>query len=407
MSDPTETSLSHIRGCEICQCDTLVPVADLGEHPLVDDLIEVGSERVSTKYPIKLLYCPRCRAVHQEYQVPKRVLFHKEYHYRASLTKDVLRGMQSLVDRCSELLGSLQDKLVLDVGCNDGSLLNFFHDKGALTAGIEPTNAAQDARSDHHIIQDYFSPEVARRAVDEFGSPDIITFTNVFAHIQNLSEVLESLRILIGDEGSKTVVIENHYLGSVIQGKQFDTFYQEHPRTYSATSFSYIAKALNMTIRAIEFPRRYGGNIRVVLSNEKGQTAQAEVEQLMQKEGEFDHQLPKMFEDLLPLREAKVSQIKALVDKHGKLRAKAFPGRAAIILEYFGLNEEHFQCVHEQNHSPKVGHYIPGTRIPIRPDKELDLSNSEPLINFAWHIHKEICDYLRGLGFEGEIIPII
>ena len=243
--------------------------------------------------------------------------------------------------------------------------------------------------------------------VDEFGSPDIITFTNVFAHIQNLAEVLDSLRVLIGDKGVKTIVIENHYLGSVIDGKQFDTFYQEHPRTYSATSFFYIAKALDLTIRAIEFPKRYGGNIRVFLTNDPELSAQADVDELLKKEEAFDQKLPKMFEDIVTLKEAKVAQIKALVEKHGKLRAKAFPGRAALILEYFGLNEEHFLCVHEQNHSPKVGHYVPGTRIPIVPDKELDLSNPAPIVNFAWHIHQEISEYLKGLGFQGEIVPII
>ena len=142
--------LTEISKCEVCGSTSLEPVLDLGAHPLCDDLVKIGDPRENVHYPIEILYCGICRTAHQKYQVNKTLLFPKTYHYRSSLTKDVLNGMKSLVGRCQELLGDLSGKSVLDVGCNDGSLLNFFRETGCSTYGIDPTDAAITAKERGH-----------------------------------------------------------------------------------------------------------------------------------------------------------------------------------------------------------------------------------------------------------------
>jgi hypothetical protein len=98
-----------------------------------------------------------------------------------------------------------------------------------------------------------------------------------------------------------------------------------------------------------------------------------------------------------------------LVRRHGKLRAKAFPGRAAILIKLLGLSEDTIVAVYEKPGSMKIGHYVPGTRIPIGSDDELFAlaDQSQPLLNLAWHISGEIHDYLRARGYAGPIIDII
>ncbi|HEV8493092.1 MAG TPA: class I SAM-dependent methyltransferase, partial [Candidatus Angelobacter sp.] len=177
--------------------------------------------------------------------------------------------MRSLVQEVQSSFGNLSGRLVCDVGCNDGSLLSFFKQAGARTCGIEPTGAAADAQAaGHHVIQDYFSPKSAARLVAEVGKPDVITFTNVFAHIESLKEAIDAVKVLAGER--TILVIENHYLGSVLAGNQFDTFYHEHPRTYSFRSFEFIAKSLGGEVLLATFPKRYGGNIRVCIGNMQG-----------------------------------------------------------------------------------------------------------------------------------------
>ena len=97
----------------------------------------------------------------------------------------------------------------------------------------------------HEVYNDFFDIENANKYLSEFGEPDIITFTNVFAHIENLPNLINSLKVIINE--SKTIlVIENHYLDKVLEKMQFDTFYHEHPRTYSLGSFVKIAENLNI-----------------------------------------------------------------------------------------------------------------------------------------------------------------
>ena len=102
--------------CEVCGSDNIPLVLDLGKHPLCDDLVPIGDARICEEYPIEILFCDKCVTAHQRFQVPKRTLFPANYHYRSRFTADVLNGMSALVDACEQKLGTLKDKLVLDVG---------------------------------------------------------------------------------------------------------------------------------------------------------------------------------------------------------------------------------------------------------------------------------------------------
>ena len=167
---PFESKVNTITKCEVCGNDALESVLNLGLHPMCDDLIKVGDDAICRDYPIEILYCRNCRTAHQKYQVPKHDLFPVSYHYRARFTSDVLKGMKGLVNSCEQQFGSLHEKKVLDVGCNDGSLLNFFRDRGAQTIGIEPTGASDDAIANgHFVISDFLTEKTAMKVVEKYG----------------------------------------------------------------------------------------------------------------------------------------------------------------------------------------------------------------------------------------------
>lgn len=397
-----DTKLSEVESCEVCGAASLQPVLDLGLHPMCDDLVEVGSERVCREYPVQILFCPTCYTAHQRFQIDKHELFPSNYHYRSRHTADVLDGMRTLVSICEATVGELSGKAVLDVGCNDGSMLTFFGERGAKTFGIEPTAAAREARAAHHIItEDYFSEETAKSFVSEYGQVDVVTFTNVFAHIQCLEDVVAGLRAVCKPDG--LIVIENHYLGAILDRNQFDTFYHEHPRTYSLRSFRHVAALLGRRIVRAEFPSRYGGNIRVFLG---GPSIAEQVIETPNEDG-FGERLSELSRQIHVWQQRKSEQIFEMVRQHGPLVGKAFPGRAAIPVKLLGLDIGQVATVYEKPLSAKVGHYIPSTRIPIVSDEAFDIKLGSPVLNLAWHIAPEIHTYMRQRGFAGDIVDII
>lgn len=397
--------MKTISNCEVCDTHLAHTALDLGMHPLCDDLKPIGFTGQQKEYPIEILHCPKCLTAHQKYQVPKTELFPVTYHYRSRFTADVLKGMQDFVKSCTTTLGPLQNKTVLDIGCNDGTLLGFFASAGASkTIGVDPTDAIKDASDEHQTYQGYFDIALAESILDEHGTVDLITFTNVFAHIENLKGLLNAVKILCHDE--TVIAIENHYLGEVLARNQFDTFYHEHPRTYCLTSFAYIAKSLGMEVMAFSFPKRYGGNIRVMLNKYASSNPDA-LTAHMEKEKAFSTTFKNMAQNIARWVKTKTQEIETLNTTYGLLRAKAFPGRAAILIKLLNLNVNHISTVYEKPGSMKVGHYLPGTQIPIESDESFDVSDKTPIINLAWHISDEIHRYMRTNHFEGEIIDIL
>jgi len=310
-------------------------------------------------------------------------------------------GMEQLVDEIEEHQSAPVVGLkVLDIGCNDGSLLDVFRRRGAITTGIEPTDAAHDAAAKGHGIDNaYLDFAEAFRYVKTYGHPDIITFVNVFAHITGLRSVLGALEIIRGE--NTMFVIENHYLGSVIAGNQFDTFYHEHPRTYSFSSFARIAKTMGMHVAKVQYPKRYAGNIRVFLKPGRPDWGRNPYNN---DETHFGSKLSALDEKVQEWRVRKGRDLRY----RAPLAAAGFPGRAAVIIGILGLDEIDITAVYENPVSKKVGHYVPGTRIPIKSDAEFPWAQYDgPVLNLAWHIADEIEHNWRAKGFKGTFIQAI
>ena len=358
--------MKPIKKCQICQ-QNLNKILDFGKQPLCDDLKSKPNK--CKFYKLQIFFCKNCLTAFQRYNVNKKILFPKNYHYRSANTKDVLNGMKNLVDDIENLKNNNLKKLnVLDVGCNDGSLLDFFKKKGCKTYGLEPTGAYIEAKKKgHKVFNDYINLTSAKKIKQKLGKIHIITFTNVFAHIENLNELLTSLKTLITNE--TILVIENHYLGEVIKKKQFDTFYHEHPRTYSLKSFLEISKLLDMKIIKHKFVKRYNGNIRVFLKKSGDKKYNNEITKYLLNEQKFVKKFELLQKKVKFWIIEKKKVIKNLNKKFGPLPAKAFPGRASILINLLKLNNKNIYKIYEKNSSLKINKYVPGTNIIIKTKK--------------------------------------
>ena len=391
----SNTIVAKIKTCEVCLSKLEGPELDFGYQPLCDELKTSPEESLLvTKYHQNIILCQICFTAHQKYQVPKKELFKPNYHYRASLTKDVLNGMEELAKSCSKYKNLNEKSVVLDVGCNDGSLLSIFKNiYNVKTIGVDPTDSIDDALDLDLKIKDYFSSDTIEKINEKFNKVDVITFTNVFAHIEDLKSLLVNLKKIISNE--TLIVIENHYLGSIIEQNQFDTFYHEHPRTYSIKSFDYISNQLDVSILDILFPKRYGGNIRVIMSK---QSRKKEENILEDNFMVSDFQKIQSYYESWNTDSKKI--IEDLVSSGYKFNGKSLPARGVMLINSLDITKSFMPKVFEQNFSPKVGNYVPGTDIYIDRDDNLIGDN---LIIWSWHVVEEIISYLKKIEFKGSI----
>ena len=161
---------------------------------------------------------------------------------------------------------------------------------------------------------------------------------------------------------------------------------------------------LDMYIENCSFKKRYGGNIRVIIGKKNKKSS---YNYIVANEKKFFQKLLGFKKFILKWKKNTLKIIAKIKKKHIVV-GKAFPGRAAVLINVLNLNSSHIREIYEKPTSPKIGHYVPNTKIPIVSDNKLSiLKKTTIIINFAWHIKKEIRSYLNNMGVKNKIIDIL
>jgi hypothetical protein len=273
---------------------------------------------------------------------------------------------------------------------------------------MEPTNAGKLAieRGVPSMIS-FFNKDAAARAVVEQGRAQIITATNVFAHIEDIHNIVEAMLALLDDEG--IFISESHYFLSLLETLQYDTIYHEHLRYYTLTSLKYLLEMHGMEVVHARRIPTHGGSIRVYAARKGKHPVQSGVSHILDEEsrgitGEglkhFKRSVVKSKLGLLAL----LNQIKTA---GGRVYGIGAPSRASTLINYVGLDDGILDCVLEIKGSYKIGKYIPGTIIPVWEESRLFSDQPEYALLLSWHIADELVPKLRARGFDGKfIVPL-
>jgi hypothetical protein len=258
-----EVVLGKITSCQGCGASALEPVLDLGHHAPCDSLLtEQMLGEPETHFPLVFCRCTSCGLAQLDYAAPPEVVFFPEYPYRTAMTGLLKEHFWSLTRDVTERLELGPEDLAIDIGSNDGTLLQGFQQEGVRVLGIEPTDIAKIAvNNDVPTVQEFFSEEVAEQVRAEHGPAGVVTGTNMFAHVNNLFPELRGVATLIGDDGA--FVSESHYLLNLIEELQYDTIYHEHLRFYSLKPMIEIFNRAGFSIFDVERVPTHGGSIRV------------------------------------------------------------------------------------------------------------------------------------------------
>lgn len=395
--------------CQVCGSDELVLVLDLGHQPLCDSMRTTAQlAEPETRWPLRLMRCPRCTLTQLDHVVPGDVVYHPGYPYRSGITRELADYQRTFCDGIVGTVGLAPGSLCVDIGSNDGTLLTGFAANGMRPLGIEPTDIAHIAREENGIetIQAFFTESLARDIRAEHGPADVITATNVFAHMGPLGEVMRGIGALLADDGA--FISESHYLLDVVNKTQYDTIYHEHIRTYSLRSLVTLFAQYDMDVFDVERASRYGGNIRVFVARRGTRPVADAVADLLAVEHHAGLHLEDTYESfrtrVFRSRNRLMTEAFGAAERGDRFVGNSCPGRCVTLLNFCGMTPDLMPYVAEQPTSLKLGLHVPGLGIPVVDNQILIDEQPDTVVLLAWHYAEPIAAQLRARGLRSRLL---
>lgn len=392
--------------CTVCGSSAPNKFLSLGHQPPSDAFVTKEQlESPEVTYPLDVLFCKTCSLVQLGYAVDPDVLF-RDYVYNSGTNNSLRANFKNLVDRLAAKYNLAPGDFVVDVGSNDGTLLEHYLPYGIQVLGIDPSSATSLAiKKGIPTLIDYFNVDTAKKARREYGAARIITATNVFAHVRELDSFMRGLLELLGEDG--VFISENGYVVDMVEGMQYDAIYHEHLRYYSVTSLTALFARYGMEMIDVERIPSHGGSIRVFASKKGSRPVSGNVDALrtLEEKSGFTA-LPRYEEFAKNVRATKVALLD-IVRNLKKGGARIFgigaPAKGNTLLNYCKLDETHIDCLVEKS-ALKIGLYSPGMHIPVVDESHLFEEQPGAALLLSWNLAEELIPKIRKQGYKGTFI---
>jgi len=398
--------------CRTCGSSQLYEFLDLGFTPPADRFLrEDQLLEPEVHYPLAVLMCEQCGLAQLNHVVSPELLYQQDYPYEASITRTGREHWAEFAQSTKEQFNLGADDLVIDVGSNVGVLLEAFKNAGTRVLGVEPAgNIAAIARK-HGIetLNDFFGSDVARRIVEEKGRASVITATNVFAHVDDLTSFMKAVDLLLTPNG--VLIIEAPYFTNLLDQLEYDTIYHEHLSYLSVKPLVAFFARVGMEIFKIEQRDIHGGSFRVHVTRSGKRPVSAEIGELLQLEQDRGVHARDRLEQFARAVEQNRNDLNWLLyslKREGKrIACASAPAKGMTLLNYCRLGRETIDFVTEKS-TLKIGKFTPGTHIPVVSDAELIERRPDYALLLAWNFAEEIMNNLAEYRAKGGkfIIPI-
>ena len=251
--------------CRLCESKQLTKVFQLTPTPPANAFI--SKNQLSTKqktFPLDLFFCEGCAHLQLLVVLDPKELF-ENYVYVSGTSSSFVKHFSDYAESCINKFNLSTDDIVIDIGSNDGTLLQFFKNAKMKILGIDParTIAKKATKNGIETWPEFFSEAVAARILNEKGQVPLITANNLFAHVDDLSGIVKNIRALLNRVG--VFVFEVSYLGAVYEDTLFDTIYHEHVSYHSISPLIDFFNSMDMELFAVERVLSHGGSIRVMV----------------------------------------------------------------------------------------------------------------------------------------------
>ena len=396
--------------CRICKGKELEIVLDLGKQPPANALIH-DTEVNEQVFPLRLFWCKNCYLVQLLDIVNKKHLF-SDYVYMTSASQPIVEHFKKYANDIFEKYFKNQKEFsVLEIGSNDGSLLKEFQRLGGTTIGIEPAKNLSKISNDAGIntINEFFSKELATNiALKEKIS--LVVANNVIGHVDDLHELMEGIKILIGEKG--IFVFEVPYLVDLIKKLEFDTVYHEHLSYFSILPLIKWTEEHDLEIFDIIKQDVHGGSLRIFVSKKGNFQRNNSVKKLVQNE--YDLGLDKIViykkfsKDVEELKTKLKNILNQLKKENKTIFGYGAPAKGNVLLNFCEINTKYLDYIIDTT-PLKQGKFTPGTHIPIfHPNKITDRGDKHVGLLLAWNYENEILSKEKEFRNKGGkfLIPL-
>jgi methylation protein EvaC len=373
----------NIKNCASCNSGNLIILHDFGSSPLAGYFPKSGEASEQYRIPMQLMKCLDCELVQVSPCVDDDLLF-RDYRYlsRFAMSKHFDELSNWIVNRIETT-----NIKILEIGCNDGTLLDKLRSRGIQVEGVDPAvNVANYAISNgHKIYCDFFSDVFVseRKLANNY---DLIISCNSFAHISEIRKVCQGVTLALKENG--IFIIEVQAWPELVRLGTFDFVYHEHRYYYDLRSISNLLKQFGLSLIDAEQVDSHGNSYRLTFQKNGNQERSSEV---VSREKQLTvQQIKSGVNDFLNAINATSQRLDELSLQKKEIIAFGASGRGNMILAQFSRTD-HIKAVFDES-PERIGREMALTGIPIRDFRDLDASEYDVCLILAWNHAREIIE---------------
>lgn len=405
--------MPSIHRCLFCNKPLAHIFADLGTCPPSNAFLTAEQcEMAEEFHPLRVYVCEQCLLVQSPFFRRPQDIFNHDYVYHSSWSSSWVEHAREYVDNTCERFGLGAQSLIVELGSNDGYLLQHALARNVPCLGIDPSAGAASIAQTKGIatITDFFSVELAQTLFERGKQADLICGINVFAHVPNINSFIEGMKILLKPQG--VVTMEFPHLQRLIEDVQFDTIYHEH---YFYYTLKIVQKMLNfhgLRLFDVEQLPTHGGSLRVYACHmDAAHPIHENVQTILMQERAAGMENPQHYTDfqkkIFAIRREIMRFLLEAVDNKKMVIGYGAAAKGNTLINYFGIRKDLLPFVVDASPT-KQGKFLPGSRIPVYALDKIKMIQPDYLLILPWNLKDEIREqhkYIRGWG--GKFVTVI
>ena len=386
--------------CLICDSE-YSSFVDFGVMPIANAFATKEQIKNEYTFPMKVGFCGNCNMVQLVEQPDREKMFHENYAFFSSTSNYMKGHFKLFANSVSELQDLNENSFVVEVGCNDGILLENFIIENIPCLGVEPSeNVAQVAMEKGiEVIMKFFDRPLAEHILQSHQKADAILSANVMCHIPYIHSIYDGVKTLLKEDG--VFIFEDPYLGEIIEKTSFDQIYDEHVFLFSALSVNYLANMHDLELVNVEPQITHGGSMRYTIAHKGVKTVSQNVINLIKKEKKLGLDKKQSYlsftDNVNKIKNDLINLLTKLKNDGKKVVAYGATSKSTTVTNYFGITPDLVECIYDTT-PIKQNKLSPGAHIPVLPYDQFRQSNPDYVLLFAWNhateIMKKESDYM-------------